>query len=222
MISRNTKLLMISSLLGMLLALPASANLIVNGGFEEPATGAPIGGGNGWAYYDAENINGWNGDNLELWIGRNPDAYEGDYHAELNAHGANGSSSEAATAWSITQTFNTVANQSYNLFFAYSARRGTEEESSEAFRVSIEGATETFDYVINDHTTAGWLTFAESFIAAGTSATLTFTSIFPESRTVGNFLDDVRVTVPEPSSIAILALGLVGLGISRKRTNKPA
>ncbi|ARN76063.1 PEP-CTERM sorting domain-containing protein [Oceanicoccus sagamiensis] len=213
-----------ATLAGLVLAASANANLIVNGGFEEAPTGSPIGGGSGWNYYDADDINGWDGDNLELWIGRNPDAYEGDYHAELNAHGQNGEN------WVISQTFDTVIGQTYDLFFAYSARRGDADSSSEVFEVevngTIAGTTDDFSYTIEDHTKNTWIEFSESFVATSTSSTLSFASIVPYSATVGNFLDAVSVTadttptgqsIPEPGSLALLALGLAGLRLSRKK-----
>lgn len=192
--------------LSILTSVSANANLIVNGGFEA-TTGSPIGGGSGWNYYESSDVPGWDGDNIELWIGRNPDAYEGEYHAELNAHGKNDG------PWTISQTFATTAGQSYDLFFAYSARRGDDQSSNEAFKVAVDGLEESID----DHVKNSWNTFSKSFIADGDFATLSFTSVTPYSRTLGNFLDDVRVTVPEPGSLALLTLGLVGLSMSRKR-----
>jgi len=199
-----------ATILGMLLTTSANANLISNGSFEE-ATGTALGGSGGWNYYLASNVPGWNGDNIELWINRTPNAYEGDYHAELNAHGQN------SGAWSISQTFSTILGYSYDVFFAYSARSGSTSSSNEVFNVSVDGQS----WNISDHVTGSWKTFSQSFTATGNSATLTFTSVVPFSGTLGNFIDDVRVTVPEPGALALLGLGLLGPGVARKR-NKSA
>jgi len=187
----------------------ATANLITNGGFEEIPTSAAIGGDNStWFIYASSQVNGWEGDNLELWTNRNPDASEGNYHAELNADGANDDN------WSIFQTFDTVAGKAYSVFFAYSARRGDDTVSSEAFDVTVDGLS----WSITDHVKGPWKTFTSTFIADDNSATLRFSSVIPYSRTLGNFIDDVRVTdVPAPSALALLGLGLVSLRFARKR-----
>jgi len=196
-----------SSVCALLLATSAHANLLVNGSFEDAPNVAPLGGDGSWNFYNASQINGWDGDNLELWIGRNPSAYDGDYHAELNAHGQNTGN------WSISQTFNTVAGSTYNVFFAYSARTGNSNGSSEIFNVSVDNSS----WQITDHVPGSWKTFSSSFIADDTSATITFASVVPFSGTMGNFLDDVRVTdVPAPSALALLGLGLLSLRLARK------
>lgn len=191
----------------------AHANLIINGGFELKPTGSPLGGGSGWNYYNADSIIGWQGDNIELWSGRNPAAYEGQYHAELNAHGANTGN------WSISQTFATTAGTNYELVFAYSARRGDKSSSNEAFAVTVDNAA----FNISDHVTNDWFIFTGHFVADDDFATLTFSSIFPEFNSVGNFLDDIRVTasptitsVSEPNPFVLFAFAIMTFGLYRR------
>lgn len=197
----------------------SQANLISNGGFESP----DIGGG--WTYLQ-DSADGWQGDNIEVWqtgfLGVN--SYEGSQHGELNAHPYD------ATSWSIYQTFDTVKDASYDLSFAYRARKS----SNEAFNMSLFTGdvsdnnsfdfSNGFDLIFDEHTTASWSTFSNSFIGTGEATTLMFTSINPDVGTVGNFLDavvvDGPVSVPEPSSLALLAFAVMGFGISRRKIRK--
>ncbi len=181
---------------GALLAGSVQANLIVNGGFESATVE------NGWSY---GNEAGWEGDNVEIWdnfgaIG----PYEGEKHAELNSHPYTGNS------FSIYQAFSTVIGQAYNLSFAYGAR----SSESESFQVDITGATAM---IFDDHVVNVWSTYSGDFVATASETTLKFTSIVPSAGTVGNFLDDIKVTVPEPGSLGLLAFGLIGLGMARRK-----
>jgi hypothetical protein len=196
-------------------AIPASANLIINGGFED----APVKDGK-WAWYYSSDVNGWEGSNIEIWNNfRIFSAVEGTNLAELNAHPSNGS------AFSIFQTFDTTVGSIYDLSFFYGAR----VSNNESFRLNLYAAdnTEMLSEIIDDHEVKKWSFYSNSFKATSDSTTLMFTSVFPESATVGNFLDDISVIasstnnrdlatdVPEPSTIFLAGFGL--LMIMRKK-----
>lgn len=185
---------------GMSASAVASANLIVNGGFEDndvaPGT---------WQFYSASAVNGWEGSNIEIWDHlMGVTAPEGNQHAELNAHPNAGS-------FSIYQSFATVVGQLYDVSFFYSARTS----NSESFRFSVGN----LNAVMDDHVVGRWSQYLNSFRADSTSTTIRFTTITPSNSTLGNLLDGVTVTrnVPEPAGYALLALGLIGLGIARHR-----
>lgn len=183
------------------LAVPASANLIQNGGFEQPdvSTGT-------WKYFTSSQVQGWNGSNIEIWDNYGGvTAHEGDQFAELNAHPYSGS------AFGIYQDFATVIGQSYDLSFAYRARRST----SESFTADVAGDS----WLLDDHTTGGWNLFNGSFMATSNITTLRFTTVAPQSGTVGNFLDSVKVivSVSEPAGAALLGMGLLGMGLRRRK-----
>ncbi len=209
--------IVLGSIVSVFCAATANANLIVNGSFEE-STGSALGGGNGWSFYSSDNVNGWDGSNIELWGTLGIDSYEGDYHAELAAAGRN------VGAWSISQTFATEIGQTYELFFAYSARLGSGTASNESFSVSVDNLTS----VLDDHIVGEWSIFTNSFVADDEFATLTFTSISEQRNTFGNFLDDIIVVaasdfgpaafaVPEPGTLALFGLSVFGLVAARRK-----
>ncbi|MEL7022735.1 MAG: DUF642 domain-containing protein [Pseudomonadota bacterium] len=186
----------------------ANASLIVNGGFEDTDVN---GGDGGWQWYTSSNVDGWEGSNIEIWqdfgaIG----PYEGNQHAELNAHPSSGD------AFSIFQSFETNPGDTYELFFAYGARRNNDE----SFQVQLDGigVGSLLDQLIDDHTVNAWSTFSYVFTADSTSTTLRFTSVTPESGTVGNFLDGISVVaVPAPGTLLLLGTALMGLGLRRRK-----
>ncbi|MCP3688257.1 MAG: DUF642 domain-containing protein [Gammaproteobacteria bacterium] len=213
------KTLLFGGLLSLLWAGSSSANLIVNGGFEETPTAGPITNAN-WSAtqkgYKSSAINGWEGDDMELWCNHSsPTADEGNCFAELNSHYTDEVINDQT--WDFYQTFNTVAGQAYDLSFIYSARR---DAGDEEFRVTVGD----LDITLADHTEGNWLSYSDTFQATSTTTTLMFSSVSPaccavQYYTYGNFLDNIIVTssIPEPPILALMGLGLVGLGLARRR-----
>ena len=182
----------------------AQANFIVNGSFENNDVKD-----GGWRWFDASLVEGWQGGNIEIWDGlRGVEAFAGEQHAELNAHPNNGQ------AFSIFQLFETEKGKTYDLSFAYQARRNNRE----AFKVEVVGVDALIDLVIDDHERGMWSVFNHAFTADSAETVLRFTSVFPETNTTGNFLDNISIdaNVPLPAGGILLFSCLIILSGVRK------
>jgi len=191
----------------LLIAPIASANLLTNGSFEQELVLNQASGG--WGFFDPSDVDGWSSttNNIEIWeSGFNQvPAADGNRFAELNAH-----PDTSGSAFTLFQNFATVENEIYELNFAFRARNGQE-------KFNVAAGSLNMDIVNNDND--NWTLFTGMFTALSDSTTLMFTSIDPDTETLGNFLDDVSVIakVPEPGTLALFGLGLAGLGLSRRR-----
>ncbi|MBP1730217.1 MAG: hypothetical protein H6Q55_646 [Deltaproteobacteria bacterium] len=126
---------------------------------------------------------------------------------------------------SLSQMLNTVAGTSYVVsFFMAGNPLG---DRFKDLQLSIGGLTETFTFDSLGKTASnmGWSPrfFSQAFVATGTSTTLTFTSLEADPFH-GPAIDNVMVEsvttptpVPEPSLLALLACGLVGVMTTRRR-----
>lgn len=195
-------------LTALMLSPIASANLLTNGSFEESPELTQAGGG--WGYFDPTQISGWESEdnNIEIWNSgfNGVNAADGNQFAELNAH------PETGIAFTLFQDVVTTIGKSYNLSFAYRARNG-----QESFNVSVANLDEQ---VLNTNT-GEWTIYSGMFTAQEELTRLMFTSVDPETETLGNFIDNVSIVakVPEPGTLALLGLGLAGLGVFRRRRN---
>jgi choice-of-anchor C domain-containing protein len=219
-----------AALVALVSAGSAHANLLTNGSFESgsaipgfPPFISPTNGSTavtGWTVVAGNIDYGTNGNGF--WA-----ASDGSRSIDMNG----------SEAGSIAQTFATVSGAQYQVLFDMAGNfyGGTALKS---LRVSAGGTSQdfTFDSTGKSANAMGWLTKSFVFTATSTSTQLVFSSLVvtePSRCTNANLgagaacygaaLDNVRADlyaapgVPEPATAGLLALGLLGTAVRRKR-----
>ncbi len=188
-------------------ATSASAAAFVNGSFElgvDPGSAFVTLAGGSTA------ITGWvvGGDSVD-YIGGYWQAEDGSRSVDLSGN-ADGS---------ISQTFDTVAGQTYQVDFDLAGNPDGGIGPKVAI-VTANGAQQQSDTFIvtgaDTHSSMGWTPYVYDFTANSASTTLTFASA--ANSPYGPVLDNVSVVaVPEPASWALIILGFGGLGALLRR-----
>ncbi|WP_250657108.1 PEP-CTERM sorting domain-containing protein [Alkalimarinus coralli] len=197
---------------GGLLASSANASLITNGGFE-----SDVGlSGTQWGVFNT--IDGWytsDGAGIEIQRNTVTSAQEGNQYVELDSHhaGSNSSMSQDLVGLSVGQV--------YKLDFWYKARTGSTNDNGINVSWGASPDLSPFTYAFNVDGVApmDWTLVTGFLTATAADMTLTFSATGKEN-TLGGFIDNISLasySVPEPGSLALLALGLAGFGVSRGR-----
>lgn len=214
----------------------ASANLLVNGGFELPVQGAP-----NFAAFNvpagSSLITGWTvvQGNVDLTTTVNYGPGVNTLHPtsvqDIDLIGDTRGS--GGVFGGISQSFATVIGQLYQLNFDYAHNNGTFSANGYAAQVTVADANAPANTALSTEISqafnqSGWVAYSQTFVA---NSALTLLS-FIDTRgafNAGIYLDEVSVeavaavpAVPEPATWAVMILGLAGIGfVTYRRKSKP-
>jgi choice-of-anchor C domain-containing protein len=192
---------------------PVSANVIVNGGFEDPQIDT-------FFVNFGSGLPDWNVfvNNVDIVlqgkIGASA-AFEGKQYLDLVGYGSTGG---------IEQSFATQIGKTYSLTFAY-ANNAFGGPTNDTAEVDVFGASQLLTDFVNhsSSTTAdlNWTIYTKTFVANSTSTRLSFNETVGGGN-AGVLLDAISVSaVPELATWAMMLIGFAGLGfVAYRRTKK--
>ncbi|MEJ6006535.1 DUF642 domain-containing protein [Paucibacter sp. AS339] len=177
-------------------------NLVKNGSFEANSLADK-------SWTPLRSLSDWTVDKNQVELRNNVagNAFDGKNFVELDVYRNS----------NISQAIATIEGQWYELSFAYANRADSKKGAGSN---GIEWSFAGHSGLVGDNTVTKWNTFSTRFQGTGKVETLTFAA-HGKSDGYGTSLDKVALNaVPEPSSMALLAGGLLAMGMIKRRKNQ--
>ena len=188
----------------------ADANLLINGGFEEPVIAANT-------FQKLSSIPGWSTPNVgglfEIWsgtFGAIP-ATEGIQSLEINA---------SINDQTVLQTVSVNPGVLTTLSFDYTGR-----VADNTFTVELSGGWTSLDTFnpASYYSSNVWTSYSTDFIPTTSTLTIAFRGLPNPPTDAGAHIDNVSLTqVPEPSAALLGIIGAAGLFLRRIRKTRNA
>jgi hypothetical protein len=189
----------------------AQATVVVNEGFDDVGTLAA----NGWIRTNASTpvgTTGWFQGDQQQFVSQSgaPESY-------IAANFANAEAGGIINNWLITPEFSTSSGATVSFWLNAGVAAGYSDQVAFGF-IDASGAVTTalLDSLMTV-TGGGWTQYTASigYVPGSARFAIQYTGLANAANYIG--VDSLIVDVPEPSSILILAAGMIGLGAARRR-----
>lgn len=200
-------------------SLNSSASLIQNGNFEDSNV-------SNWNVFNS--INGWDtleGAGIEIQTNSTLnfiDAQEGNNYVELDSHDRSNQGRHNSMMGQVLEGL--TIGSSYDLSFWYTARTNRSDNSNGINMLWGSDYNSLTDMLSIENTVQDgiWHQYTYSLTATDSSMLLAFEAD-GKNDSYGGLIDNIEVnatSVPEPSILALMGIGVVGLGFANRRKSQ--